>query len=42
MPRQLPSQEQLRELLHYIPETGELFWKERGEHLFPDPKRAAS
>ena len=34
MPRQLPSQEQLRELLHYVPETGELFWKERPRSMF--------
>lgn len=34
MPRPLPTQEQLRELLHYNPETGELFWKERPRSMF--------
>jgi hypothetical protein len=32
--KQLPSQEVLRQLLRYEPETGKLFWKERGPELF--------
>lgn len=30
----LPSQETLRQLLDYDPETGKLFWKERGPEFF--------
>lgn len=32
--RQLPSPEVLRQLLRYEPETGKLFWKERGREWF--------
>lgn len=32
--RQLPSPEVLRQLLRYDPETGNLFWKERGPEWF--------
>lgn len=31
----LPCPTVLRQLLRYEPETGRLFWKPRGEHLFP-------
>lgn len=31
----LPTPEQLRQLLTYIPETGELFWKARPRSMFP-------
>ena len=34
--RQLPSQEVLRQLLRYEPETGKLFWKERPEQMFSE------
>ena len=33
----LPSPELLRKLLRYDPETGKLFWRERGEGLFSTP-----
>ncbi|WP_030538355.1 HNH endonuclease, partial [Sphingobium sp. DC-2] len=36
---QLPNHDVLRQLLRYNPETGELFWIERGLNFFPD-KRA--
>lgn len=32
--RQLPSPEVLRQLLRYEPDTGKLFWKERGPEFF--------
>jgi len=32
--RQLPSPETLRQLLRYEPETGKLFWRERGPEWF--------
>lgn len=32
--RELPSPEVLRQLLRYDPETGKLFWKERGPEWF--------
>ena len=34
--RPLPSPEVLRQLLRYEPETGKLFWKERGVEWFKD------
>lgn len=34
----LPSQEVLRQLLDYNPETGELRWKERGPEWFTGPR----
>lgn len=34
----LPSQEVLRQLLDYDPDTGKLFWKERGPEWFEDSK----
>lgn len=37
--RQLPSPEVLRQLLSYDPETGKLFWKERGPEWFQDKGR---
>jgi len=37
----LPSPEVLRQLLRYEPETGKLFWKERGPEWFSDGRRAA-
>lgn len=38
----LPSQEVLRQLLDYVPETGKLFWKERDISFFADtPARTA-
>lgn len=39
----LPSPEVLRQLLRYEPETGKLFWRERGPEFFRDtPKRTAA
>ena len=35
--RKLPSQEVIRQLLRYEPETGKLFWRERGVEWFKDP-----
>ncbi len=40
-PKALPSQEVLRQLLRYEPETGNLFWLPRGPEMFGD-KRAYS
>lgn len=41
--RPLPSPEDLRQLLRYEPETGKLFWKERGVEWFDEgPRRSAS
>lgn len=37
----LPSPEVLRQLLRYEPETGKLFWRERGPEWFPSPKAHA-
>ena len=37
--RQLLSPEVLRQLLSYAPDTGKLFWKERGPEWFEDHKR---
>src|SRR5690606_32051652 len=37
----LPSPEELRQLLRYEPETGKLFWKERGAEHFKDGYRTA-
>ena len=34
----LPTPEQLRQLLRYEPDTGKLFWKERGPQWFTDDK----
>lgn len=34
--RPLPSQEVLRQLLRYEPETGELFWRKRTPQMFED------
>lgn len=34
--KQIPSPEELRQLLSYDPETGKLFWKERGPEWFRD------
>lgn len=34
----LPSPEVLRQLLRYEPETGKLFWKERGVEWFKTPR----
>jgi len=35
----LPSPEALRQLLRYEPETGKLFWKERGREMFSHQMR---
>lgn len=35
-PKALPSPEVLRQLLRYEPETGKLFWLERGPEFFPN------
>lgn len=40
--RQLPSPEVLRQLLRYEPETGKLFWKERGPEWFVTKRSHAS
>lgn len=37
----LPSQEVLRQLLRYEPETGKLFWKERGPGWFQNGRHSA-
>lgn len=37
----LPTPEQLRQLLRYEPETGKLFWRERGLEWFSDGAKAA-
>ena len=37
-PKALPSAEVLRQLLRYEPETGKLFWRERGVESFPSPR----
>ena len=34
----LPSPEVLRQLLRYEPETGKLFWRERGPEIAPDER----
>lgn len=40
--RPLPSTEELRQLLRYNPDTGKLFWRERGPEWFRDgPRRSA-
>lgn len=39
--RQLPSQDGLRQLLNYDPETGKLFWKERGPEWFSSGRLSA-
>lgn len=36
----LPSQEVLRQLLRYEPDTGKLFWRSRGPEWFTDDKQA--
>ena len=38
--KELPSPELLRQLLHYEPETGELFWVERPSGMFPNIRAA--
>lgn len=40
-PKALPSPEVLRQLLRYEPETGKLFWKERGTEWFADARYKA-
>lgn len=42
--RQIPSQDLLRQLLRYEPETGKLFWLPRAPHHFPNsrPTRLAA
>jgi len=39
--RPLPTPEQLRQLLRYEPETGKLFWLQRGPEWFSDGKQGA-
>lgn len=39
--RQLPTPEELRQLLRYEPETGKLFWRERGREWFSGGKQGA-
>ena len=41
MSKELPSPELLRKLLRYEPETGKLFWRERGVEMFSDGKQSA-
>ena len=41
MRKDLPSLEQLRQLLHCEPETGKLYWKTRTPDMFSDGKRSA-
>jgi hypothetical protein len=36
-----PTPEFLRELLEYNPETGRLFWRERGAHIYAEKNQAA-
>lgn len=38
----LPSQEVLEQLLRYEPETGKLFWRERGPEWFSNGRRSAA
>lgn len=38
--KKLPSQEMLKKLLRYEPETGKLFWRERTPDMFNDGKRS--
>ncbi|USA40220.1 HNH endonuclease [Pelagerythrobacter marinus] len=40
--RPLPSPEELRQLLRYEPETGKLFWRERGLEWFQDERSCKS
>ncbi|MHA0335824.1 HNH endonuclease [Sphingomonas aquatilis] len=40
--RQLPTPDELRQLLRYEPETGKLFWRERGPEWFLHGKQGAS
>lgn len=40
--RQLPSPEEMRQLIRYNPETGLLFWRRRPAHLFPKECAPAS
>ena len=40
-PKPLPAQDVLLQLLSYDPETGKLFWKERGPEWFTDGDRSA-
>ena len=36
--RPLPSPEVLRQLIRYVPETGEFFWNERPREFFPNER----
>lgn len=40
MTKKIPSPELLRQLLHYEPETGKLFWRNRSLEMFPDRRSA--
>lgn len=40
--RQLPSPEVLRQLMRYEPDTGKMFWKERGPELFRSDRGSRS
>ena len=42
MTKQIPDTDTLRQLLHFIPETGRLFWRERGPEWFTDGRYPAA
>jgi len=38
---ELPNPDVLRDLLHYEPDTGKLFWKKRSQSMFEDSEKSA-